>query len=234
MAAGRVQTATNQGTALTVVASFGSSSVSGDYIAVGIFTAFTAFSALTGVTDSKGNTYTEVGTAITISNGNLRVFRAKNITGGASHTVTATFSGTGQTNGILCKEWGGLDTGATPDDQTGTGTNGGGTAMSVATSSADTNAVDLAYVFIATQNSGMTNTPGAGYGNSLTAPAGGGTLMIMDGDLTSTGIKTATSTISSFTAWSARIVTVKEASGVPFLAKPYVARNQAVKRASNW
>lgn len=47
----------------------------------------------TGVTDSKGNTYTPIGTLITNSSINSRLYYCQNGTGGASHTCT----GTGQT-----------------------------------------------------------------------------------------------------------------------------------------
>lgn len=209
MSATRTQTQTGSGSATTLPLTFVSSTTSGNYIIVGIVTAFTAFSALTSVTDNKGNTYTQIGTGITVGNGTLYVYRAQNITGGASHIITGNFSGSGQSNAMIIREYGNIAT-TTPTDQTGTAT-GSGTAVSVTAGGALAQANELSILFVGTQNTGETLSA-TGYGNATTVSGGQG-IAAIDGDLTSTSTPSVAATITSFSSFAAMMVTVKEAGG---------------------
>jgi hypothetical protein len=81
--------------------------------------------SLPTVTDSEHNTYTQVGTAVSVSDpGLLAVYVAADVAGGSSNTITATFTGN-ESAGMAIVAYRGLAT-ATPIDvtvaATGTGT----------------------------------------------------------------------------------------------------------------
>jgi hypothetical protein len=105
-------------TAATTIATpaFTSSTTTANLIAVLIHTDGTM--AATPITDSTGaNTYSQCGSNRTsASNYTIAVFYAKNITGGASFTVTAHTTATADTD-IMAAELSGLDT-SSPCDQT--------------------------------------------------------------------------------------------------------------------
>lgn len=98
-------------------ASTGSSFV----IAVAIFPTAKGGADLTGVTDNKSNTYTQIGTTQTTANGDLAVvlFCKENGAGGAGHTATANFANANAFASIYLIEVTGATT--TPFDQTAQG-----------------------------------------------------------------------------------------------------------------
>lgn len=110
------KSATTTVAATTVTtAAFTSSTTSTNLIAVLVQTDGTL--AATAVTDSVGNSYAQCGTSLVSASAyTMAVFYAKNITGGASFTVTAHTTATADTD-VAAEEFSGLDT-ASPCDQT--------------------------------------------------------------------------------------------------------------------
>jgi len=89
--------------------------------------------AVTGVSDTAGNTYTQISAIVPYS-----LFYAKNITGNASNVITASF-GASIFNAIDAVQYSGLDK-TSPLDATATGTGSGSTTITsgtFSTSSAD-------------------------------------------------------------------------------------------------
>ena len=82
---------TSQG-ASPIVSVAGTTSASGSsFLAVVVFD---SGSTLTGVADSKSNAYSQIGSTIAGGGVSIALYKSENGTGGASHTCTATFTGT--------------------------------------------------------------------------------------------------------------------------------------------
>jgi hypothetical protein len=152
----------------TVAATFGAASTSGNLIAVAVMY---LGATLNSVTDSKGNTYTLVGSPTTGAGGNIvQLAYAKNITGGATITVTANLSASSAQNEIVIHEISGADTSVPLVSQNGQAQTAPGTGTDALSSGALTFSGSNNYVFGFTVNEGnsATLTQGTGFtlGNS--------------------------------------------------------------------
>ena len=74
----------------TVTTAGGTTSATGSTFVIAL--TFDGVRNVTSVSDSKGNTYTEIGTKQASSNAGTAMYRCENGIGGASHTATANFS----------------------------------------------------------------------------------------------------------------------------------------------
>jgi hypothetical protein len=111
------------GTASSLSLSFPQNTVAGDLIVVGFD--FDTSATPSSVSDSQGNTFTQVGTQLTSPGGDRsRVYYAKNITGGAD-TVTVNFSADSSWIEIYLTEYSGVDQTNPIDAQAGASGNAG-------------------------------------------------------------------------------------------------------------
>lgn len=171
MAIAHVQTkagATVGHTTNTVDLTFDSSTTSGNLIVVAV-TSYGATQTCNTVTDTKGNTYTKIG-SVNRSPGDdtIDLFYAKNITGGASHRIDVTMANT-ENIGIAMSEYSGADTSSPLD----TNNNSGNGTGSTATSGSITPSVNNCLIFVGgTDQRLATTTVTAGSGYTLRAMAG--------------------------------------------------------------
>ena len=118
--------------ATSLTTSFTANTLAGDVILVGFD--FSTSASASSITDSQGNTFTEVGSQLTSPGGSRsRVYAAKNIKGGAD-TVTVTLSGSSSWLEIYLTEYSGVDTVTPVDAQAGAS----GSAASVSSGNATT------------------------------------------------------------------------------------------------
>jgi len=121
----------------TVKQAFRASTASGDLLVVGVL--YDKSVAVTGVTDSQGNTYAAVSSPAvgTSVSGDATVYYAKNIKGG-SDTVTVTLSTAAPFADVYVLEYAGADTASPLDAATGaSGTGSVGNGGAVTTTSAN-------------------------------------------------------------------------------------------------
>ena len=134
-----IQTATNQGTGITSLTTPGITTSTGSR-----FYIYTASGSLTGVSDSKGNTYTlvkqQVGGTRT---GNL--YGCANGTGGAGHTATTNYSSAGARDIVFIE----VSTNAYQDIVAGAANS---TQPFTLTTSALADAAELAFIFVVQNN----------------------------------------------------------------------------------
>lgn len=99
--------ATTTGTATTDTVT---TAASGSTFLIGAIIDGGSFSA-TPVQDSKSNTYTQIGSELTLGSARCRVYYCENGTGGSSHTATATQTGSNGTSVFFAEVTGGLTSG---------------------------------------------------------------------------------------------------------------------------
>jgi hypothetical protein len=142
------------GTASTFYVTFPNNTVKGDLILVGADFSTDAFSS---ITDSQGNTFTEVGSQLPDEGGLLsRVYYAKNINGGAD-TVTINLSANSSWIEVYLTEYSGVDQTSPIDAQASASGNGGAVSSGVGTTTA---AGDLIYGYCVGQSN---CTAGSGF-----------------------------------------------------------------------
>jgi len=125
-------TASNTKAASTFSLSFPNNTVAGDLILVGFD--FATSASLSSISDSQGNTFTEVGTQLTSpGNGLSRVYYAKNIKGGAD-TVTVNLTASSAYIEVYLNEYYGINQTTPIDAQAGIA----GSAAAVSSGSATT------------------------------------------------------------------------------------------------
>lgn len=203
MAYSVVQTASNSGTGTTVSVTL-SSVTSNNTIVVGIITAFTAFSAPTSITDSQGNWYTRVAGPTTVSNGSLYTYVGGKVTGGFT-SLTVNFSGSGQNNAVIVREYSGVVW--TPFDVSAAGT-GNSTALSSG-ATVTTRHANQIVVGIGTQTlNSVTLSAGSGFSNLTQYAGGSAKIAIEDKEVTSLGTQTTTMTSSQSWNWAMHAVTL--------------------------
>ncbi|MBI2023163.1 hypothetical protein HYT01_01190 [Candidatus Giovannonibacteria bacterium] len=144
--------ARNAAQATTIAVTFTSATVSGNAI-VGAVTWGCAFADLTSVTDNKGNSYTLKTRAEDAGNTqSIQAFYAKNITGGATHTITANINGSCSFRAIAVHEVSGVDTTAPDDGSNQQFQSAPGTGTNALTSGSFTTSANGDYIFSATQD----------------------------------------------------------------------------------
>lgn len=160
----------------------------------------------TGVTDTAGNTYTNVtGVVMTDGLSSVSIWRAKNITGNASNVVTAAYTSS-HTRTLVCHQYSGLDTSA-PDDANATGSGTSGTTLTSGTFSTTT-ANEVIFV-VGTDTVSPGYTPESGY----TEQYDDGTTATEDKIVSATQSSiTATMTQGASLPWGIAVATFKEAA----------------------
>lgn len=157
-----------QGTSTSAVASkgvaFSGNTTTGNMIVVTHGTVTNGANAVTGVTDSQGNTY--VNAIVNVASASrVEIWYAKNITGGTTPTVTMSFGGAGSRTNMTIHEVSGQNTTA-PLDITSP-LNGSGTPATVGPSSATTQNDEIVFSMVCVNASSGTITAGSGYSNLI-------------------------------------------------------------------
>lgn len=210
-AATRVQTksANSAGYVTTFNMTFDSSTTSGNTIICAV--AYNNDTAGTlSLSDNKGNSYSQVVSG-SQPDTQAQLYYAANITGGASHQMTATMSANSHDIALICREYSGLST--SPLDKSAGGTTAAGTSHTSATTAATTQANELVVAMVGLTGN-ATCTAGAGFGNVVSQNGSD----IFDGacledkDISSTGTQQATITTSGSVATYFIIASFKEAS----------------------
>lgn len=194
---------------------FASDTTSGNLIVVGAMSQSGA-NAIDSVTDSKSNTYTRRGQANSSTSINCEIWVAENITGGASHTVTATENGF-LTGGVIAFEISGAATSSSFDVTAGTNGTGGSLSSGNTATTAQANEILIGFGGI-TSNTNPTWTEGTSFLPSppvSTSGTSAGYAIAMEYRIVSaTGAYAGTMTSSnSGQNWAMVVVALKEAGG---------------------
>lgn len=218
MAIAFVQSTTGTNTATpTVTTAFGASVTTGNLIVISVSNDSGLTGQITSITDTGGNTYTLIGTELAGSSV-LGMYYAKNVTGGASFTVTVNWSevSTGRVT-VVAQEFSGCDT-SSPLDQTA-GTGATGTAVDTGATASTSQADELIVGGVSYDGVASTLTLGAtftnlGQSNKANASAGQESKVV-----SSVSTYNATFTIGASRNWEARVATFK-AAGAAAAVKP--------------
>jgi len=192
--------------------------------------------ATASMSDSKGNTWVAATTKQTDARHgqNMQSFYAKNISGGASHTVTATFSAGTVWVRLIVHEVSGLDISA-PLDQTAV--NNGLTGAAISVGPLTTTAVGE-YIFAAAMDDGGNNAfaavNGSGFTERATAAQGDAEMQSQDTIQSSAGSISSPWAMSGTDAALAQMVTFKPAtSGAPDTTPPTTPTNLTATAVSS-
>lgn len=170
------------------------------------------------ITDSQGNTYVQAVGVAQSTNTNCEIWYAKNITGGTTPTVTITLSAAATENGVIVREYSGLDT-ISPLDQTNSGAGTTGATLSSSATSTTTQANELVVAGGVQTNGTSSWSLGSGYGNldqKSNAFASNVSVAAEDQTVSSTGTYTGTFGWSgSNGSWCVVIATFKAATAGP-------------------
>lgn len=201
----------------TIALAYGSNITAGSLLLAAVAWDCTGAQTISGVADSQTQTWTQIGTSITLEGSFcFAAFRFWNSTAGAN-TVTATFSAGAQYRGIVITEYSGLATAADPLDQSrtdaaqtdpGTGTD----AVTSGATGATSDANELVWGAMIVK--GGINTDAAGTGFTIRENASVNLFLVMateEKNLVSPGATAATFTAGVGTSDHATIVaTFKE------------------------
>lgn len=210
-AAGRVQTLEdNSGTYVTdyTTSAFSSNTTNGNTIICAVVYNNDQ-SGTASLSDSESNSWSKIAGGDSGGDTEGELWYAYNITGGASHTITVTFSANYHDSAIICREYSGLTT-TDPLDKSSVQVTFGTSHTSAATA-VTTQDNELVVAAIGA-SANVTCTAGTGYGN--VADYNGSDLYeavcIEDKDITSTGAQSATITTSASVAGYFIVATFKE------------------------
>lgn len=211
MAAAEVQSTTGNGTASpTVTTAFGTATTTGNLIVVAISDDAANITNVTGVTDNKGNTYTKIFSVANSATGAM--WYAKNITGGAAHTVSVAWTvATASRCTVVAKECSGCDTTA-PLDKSTTAI-GTSTAPSSGATTATTLADEIIIGMVARDGLASAVSLGAGYANLGTVNVADAGIGMESKVVAATGTQTATFSIAASRTWVCGVATFKGAGG---------------------
>lgn len=162
------------------------------------------------VTDSKGNTWNRVISTSLASTFDLEVWVAYNITGGATHTVTASDNGGGVDSLIIVEEWSGAALTSAADKSAGT-TGLASSALNSGATAATTQADELV-IGAGTASGNVTMTAGASYSNLTRINTTFSTLAFESKVVSATGAQTADMTSGVSGSWTCQVATFKQAS----------------------
>lgn len=214
MAIAYVQTITKTSTGSTPMTSsaFGSSTTTGNLIVVSVSDNGGVTGGITSVTDSKGNTYTKIANEQDGSS-TLSMWYAKNITGGASHTITIAWNtGLVSQASFTAQEFSGCDT-TSPLDRY-IGAHSSSTSPSSGATTATTTDAQLVVGGLAYFGTAVTPTAGAGYSNLDSGAFTNANVGQESKVIASAAAQTATFTLSSSRDWSCGVATFKAAGAV--------------------
>ncbi len=182
---------------------FPSATTSGNLIVVSV--GWSELLVTASISDNKGNTYTS---AIGPTNGpqgaRAQTFYAQNITGGATHTVTVTYSGTVGFQSHCIHEYSGAATTGVLDVAAAAS----GTSTAPSASGTTTNANDLIFGWCYDNNG--TLTAGSGFTVRQAPDVAAKT---EDKNVTSTGSWAANWSLSPSDGWIAQMAAFKDAGG---------------------
>lgn len=221
----------NQGAGTTVTT--GSlTTTSGNTIVVGV-TRSDATPGTTDVTDSKGNTYTRINTAVNTDR--IALYYAENITGGASHTITLNNLVAHDTFAcIAAVELSGVLTSGVSDVTT-TNT---GTATTLSSGSATTTDTDdlVGYFTSISGSNGTWNTSGS---STVRSSIGRGDLGTTGGMYTRDAVAAGSNSVagnfnSENNAYAGILGSFKNTGGVAAVYARTIVRSKAVVRAANY
>lgn len=202
--------------AASQTATWNSNTTTGNLIVVVLYTAFQTFSVVSSITDSQSNTYTKIDNG-TDNNPDIEFWYAKNITGGTTPTITATFSAGTQVTAFIAREYSGID--PNPLDAHVIGTTTGTSPASSGNTSATTVTNELVVGYAIASNATPTFGAGTGYGNLNTFAISGGDLALEDKIVTSTGTQAATFTMGVAISVTVGVATFKAAFSSPLIDK---------------
>ena len=210
MVAAYVQTTTaSESGAATPLTTSGITTTSGNLLVAGISFDSGTLNTITGVTDSKGNTWskaTELDSACLVS-----LWYAPNITGGAAHTVTVAYNdGVGSAIGVVVQEFSGIAA-TSPLDRT-VSAQGTSTAPSSGATSATTQADELVVGLVGWAGATTTPTLGAGYTNLGHISLTDASAAMQSKVVAATSAQTAAMTLAASRDWAAICATFKAAS----------------------
>jgi hypothetical protein len=203
-----VKGVTGNATSGTTTGTFTGSTTSGNLIVVTTSDDSGTTSNGVSVTDNKGNTYTKVHHVASAST--LSMWYAANVTGGASHTVTATWStsATGRLTLVAQEFDGGFTTLDKSTSATGSSTSPSSGATATTTAASETVVGGVSYGGTAT-----TVTLGSGYTNLNTVSVADAGIGQESKVVSSTGAQTATFSLAASRSWIAGVLTFSGASG---------------------
>jgi hypothetical protein len=181
------------------------------------------------ISDNKGNTWNRVISTAVASTFDLEVWVALNITGGATHTVTAADNGGGVDSLIIVEEWSGVALASAIDKFAGA--SGTSTAANSGATAATTQADELVIGAVVASGN-RTFTAGAGFSNGNKVNTTFSSLFFESQIVAATGAQTATATISASVSWACQVATFKAAVTNP-VGKSLIVR-QAANRASTY
>lgn len=211
-----VQSASSPGRAVTSLSvSFPSANAPGNLIVV--FMRMSSTTQTATVSDSAGNTYTQVVSIAQTSDGHqAKIFYAPNSKAGGN-TVTVSFSATNNYPFLSIFEYSGLDR-ASPLDQVASAQ--ASSAAPTATTAATTSANELVFAGVGlAANSGtdLTPTPGAGFTirEKSIAPSGVAQGATEDEVVSATGAQTASMTFGVGANWSMVVATFIASTAPP-------------------
>lgn len=173
-----------------------------------LFVAASAYAGqtITTPTDSQGNVYALAATATNPGNAVAAIY-VTGATSTAANTVTCHIAGSGNLHCHIYEVAGVTTT----LDASGTQLLSG-SALSVSTAAATTNANDYVLSYFAADNSQLSFIPGAGYGNAeTTASASNDSAFSEDSVIPAAAVQTATATASGSDAFAELIVAFKAA-----------------------
>lgn len=182
-------------------------STSGNILVAGIEADVVALNGIT-VTDNKGNTWNRVISTSLASTFDLEIWVAYNITGGATHTVTATDNGGGVDSLIIVEEWSGAALAAALDKSAGA-TGLASTALNSGATAATTQADELV-VGVGVASGNVTMTAGASYSNLTKINTTFSTLAFETKVVSATGAQTADMTSGTAGSWACEVATFKQ------------------------
>ena len=182
---------------------------SGNTICVGVMANSFNTIADADVTDSKGNTYTRVGTLWTNGAKTAGLFYAVNVTGGASHTITFT-RGDASYGEICAVELSSMQTSSF--DVSANSGNDHAAADPFDTTSATTTVTDTICAYFVSDGS-PTFTAGTGY--TVRSTPSGGVSMLETQDSVAAGSNNATASGGASLTYAAFLAAFKESGGGP-------------------
>lgn len=196
---------------------FGSTVTVGNAIIVIACSDGNAVSQITGVTDSKSNTYVKMAETVNTGQATERyvsAWLAKVTTGGTSNVVTVTYNSASSTNGAaVAQEFSGFTGTPTLDKTAGGGSTTATTTPTTATTAATTQANAIVVGGFVANSTIASFTAGSGYSNAASGLVSNSSACMESKIVAATGTQVATATFGTSRAYGAIIVTVYDATG---------------------
>lgn len=214
MAQAYVQSVTKASTGTTPMtsAAFSLSTTTGNLIVVTVSDNGGTAGGITSVTDSKSNTYTKIPNEQPGSSC-LSMWYAKNITGGASHTITIAWNtGIVSQASFVAQEISGSDTTAPLDKYTSA--QGSSTAPSSGATATTSTANQFVVGGVSYFGTAVTPAAGSGYSNSVTVAFTNASGAQESKVISGAAAQTATFTLSSSRDWACGVATFKASGAV--------------------